>query len=326
MSSRLSLSDSPGRLAEAEASALSIRHLLTPTIIQQTTQQLKAPPLPKSHPSPSVLAKLHLNVVEKAENASSLCKTFSRKSSVAAEEVIDIHDIGTNGGTKAGKSSGGGAFKSLKNRFGGGSGGASSKDISNSPSTSSHSASNNGPSTDEVAGSLLKHLRRTATLHRCKAYRWLAIDAGEFREQYGEAIVYLRLARSTLDQLDEAGKIRNSVKSSKGDATRRHWRTEKETEQKDLDHWLASYQKLNDTVFFKPLPPVSAMQAKIPAGRSALTIKPFGLPLPAFGPGSLGYVSDGMRRLDLEGEGASNAPSKRGKETGDGYAGAGAYY
>lgn len=287
-------------------------------MIQQTTQQLRAPPLPKSHPSPSVLAKLHLNVVEKAESAISLCKTASKRSFVAVDEVVDIHDVGLDERGKKERSSRIGVLKGLKGKLGGVGSGSAPDSISSSSALA----------TDEVASGLLKHLKRTSTLNRSKAYRWLAIDAGESREQYGEAIVFLRLASSTLDQLDEASKLRNSVKSSKGEGTRRFWRGGRESERKEIEHWLASYQRLNDTVFFRPLPPVSAMLAKVPAGRSALTIKPFGLPTPAFGPGSTDFMSDGMRRLDLREHelDKESSSTKSGKDTSQGYAGAGAYY
>lgn len=41
------------------------------------------------------------------------------------------------------------------------------------------------------------------------------------------------------------------------------------------------------------------ISTRIPAGRSALAIKRYAPPVPAFGPGSPGYISESMKRLGL---------------------------
>lgn len=86
-------------------------------------------------------------------------------------------------------------------------------------------------------------------------------------------------------------------------------------------------------VAFQPIPRSSDLQSRIPAGRSALSSKPFKPPLPTFGPGSPGFVSEGMRRLGLnepsDGQDhGARAPISPGGRTDEGaeYAGAGAYY
>ena len=83
---------------------------------------------------------------------------------------------------------------------------------------------------------------------------------------------------------------------------------------------------------FQPVPPQSDLQASIPAGRSAVALRSYAKPTPAFGPGSASYtehMAEEMQRLGLEGredEGASppSAPSAAPPE--GTYAGAGQYF
>ena len=71
---------------------------------------------------------------------------------------------------------------------------------------------------------------------------------------------------------------------------------------------------------FQPVPTQQDLQSRIPGGRIAISAKPYVLPKPAFGPGSMEYV---RRKADADevgnGNGSDMVPSGN-------YAGAGAYF
>lgn len=75
---------------------------------------------------------------------------------------------------------------------------------------------------------------------------------------------------------------------------------------------------------FQPVPPQNDLQAMIPAGRLAIAMKPYQLPIPAFGPGSVGYVSRQIVGLGLDDEAAGN--DVQSPSSGGSYAGAGSYF
>lgn len=68
----------------AEAQALAIRKLVSPSVGKAVDTVTPGPPLEKGHPSASLLAKLHLNVVEELESATGLLKTVGDKSKSAS--------------------------------------------------------------------------------------------------------------------------------------------------------------------------------------------------------------------------------------------------
>ena len=76
---------------------------------------------------------------------------------------------------------------------------------------------------------------------------------------------------------------------------------------------------------FQTVPPQSDLQASIPAGRAAVTIRPYTKPTPAFGPGSAEYVrqqAEELEQLAREDE----PPAITAQSPTGGYAGAGAYF
>lgn len=85
---------------------------------------------------------------------------------------------------------------------------------------------------------------------------------------------------------------------------------------------------------FQPVPKFSALQASIPAGRSAVEPILYKLPFPAFGPGSVEYARRQAELLELaeeiKKEGDNEVSNPGPKTTGiDGvgtYAGAGSYF
>lgn len=66
----------------AEAQALAIRKLVSPSVGKAVDTVTPGPPLEKGHPSASLLAKLHLSVVEELESAVGLLKTVGEKGRV----------------------------------------------------------------------------------------------------------------------------------------------------------------------------------------------------------------------------------------------------
>ena len=64
-------------------------------------------------------------------------------------------------------------------------------------------------------------------------------------------------------------------------------------------------------VSFQPIPKASELQSKVPAGRAALNSKAYQMPVPAFGPGSPGFVSEGMKLAGIGFAGSSDLGSNR---------------
>lgn len=107
----------------AEAQTLAIRKLLSKSAFDSNIAP--GPPLPKSHPSPALLAKLHLECASLYSSARSLVKTVgsNKKSENNVEVISDLrkhlaesasfHDaighkwLGVNAGEKGGAEKGG---------------------------------------------------------------------------------------------------------------------------------------------------------------------------------------------------------------------------
>lgn len=219
----------------AQAQALAIRKLVSPSIAKAVDTLTPGPPLDKNHPSASLLAKLHLNVVEQMESAVALLKTIAdkrrRKSANHAGTQIGLsanhehelasrlsasrdradheHDddmVETNRGAGAQATS---KRNKLLGRFKLGSSKSSpprSASVHSGPHdvarSSGHlSASTAGAPVDcdvEISSSLLKYLGFGAAFHRSMAYKWLAIDHGESSSRIGTAIAYLSLSSALL--------------------------------------------------------------------------------------------------------------------------------
>jgi hypothetical protein len=79
-------------------------------------------------------------------------------------------------------------------------------------------------------------------------------------------------------------------------------------------------------VTFHPVPPQTDLQSRIPAGRQAVSPKPFSLPTPAFGPGSVEHVRKQAEELDLLNDGPNEPSSSLNSPPKGSYAGAGSYF
>ena len=299
-------------MALADAQLLSIRKLLSSAVSEANDFDTPGPPLPKGHPSASLLAKLYLNVAALYESASSLAMTVSKKSSSSMPDTrklgLDARDDRAAG--SSGARGGNGLAGKLVGKL---------KDTTSSSS---------GSGSDEVGAVLLKYLSASAYVAKAIAYKWLAIDAGENGERVGDAITFLRLAADEIQTKKERFTGLSATSGGKkGKSSRMELKTIQEQESRNIQHWLKAYMKLNDTVTFQPVPPASDLHSKIPAGRSVLNAKPFQPPEPKFGPrpgdrrdGSFDAVVQGLSDARL-GDGASPNPSTPSK-----YAGANAYY
>lgn len=82
---------------------------------------------------------------------------------------------------------------------------------------------------------------------------------------------------------------------------------------------------------FQAVPPQADLQASIPAGRMAVTIRSYVKPTPAFGPGSVAYVQQMAEELEIlesgtKDDGTLSSAASAPRRTEPTYAGAGSYY
>ncbi|PCH36083.1 hypothetical protein WOLCODRAFT_140215 [Wolfiporia cocos MD-104 SS10] len=271
------------KMALADAQTLAIRKLLSKAIVDSTLTP--GPPLPKSHPSPVLIAKLHLECAALYASARSLAKTPGdyRSSSKSKLKLSLGREPRDEGG-------------------------------------------------EDVAPELRRYLAEEAAFHGALARKWLGVDAGENSGTVkgGMAVAFLMWAKKELEELKSS---HSSVMGSDREKEMRERRREKVLEELEgVNVFLKGYQKINDTVAFQPVPPQSELQASIPAGRSAVTLKPYTKPTPAFGPGSVEYVQRHTEELELStqsDDGTADSPTvvdTASSHAGASYAGAGSYF
>lgn len=71
----------------------------------------------------------------------------------------------------------------------------------------------------------------------------------------------------------------------------------------------------------------SELQARIPAGKMAVSARPYELPTPAFGPGSPGYVTHQPEKLSVsEGTSTEEEDDRHSTTETSNYSGAGSYF
>ncbi|KAI5476732.1 pH-response regulator protein palc [Pseudohyphozyma bogoriensis] len=266
------VSEGLAKLSLADANLLAIRRLMSRSLSLSHTTTTPGPPLPSSHPSPSLLSKLHLNVYTLYDSARSLLKTASL-----------------------------------------------------SPT-----------STGEIVPELRRYLSDGRAIALGLSYKWLGVDAGENggREKAGESLRWLEMARKELEEVEGKAKGLKGLKIGKGKSAGKERKGKVEGELDAIAAFYGGYKKVNDTVHFQPLPTATTLQAKVPAGRAALSPKPFAPPQPAFKPRSMGDAnrpkaippppgSFGMDGLSLEDE--DDSDEEDGGEA-NGYFGAGSYW
>lgn len=256
------------RLALADAESLAVRKLLSPFLSTSLDTITPGPPLPKTHPSASLLAKLNLNICQTYEQAKSLAQVVGKKPTVRTVDYLaseadglrrpelrvgsaDISGVGTGDDGRAGSvvlgksglkgsgaSGGGGLLGKLKPRS-----------SSGRPSSGANGASSSAASDDDISvGSLLlKYLGTRSLLARARAHKWLGIDSGE-AGRYGDAIPFLRIAKDILENELDTGRRFAQLRDKKGKDAREELKKEREDDLSIVNHWLSSYSKLNDTV------------------------------------------------------------------------------
>jgi len=183
---------------------------------------------------------------------------------------------------------------------------------------------------EEVSPELRRYLAEEAAFHAALARKWLGVDAGENggNAKGGVAVGFLIWAKKDLEDL----KSGTGIMGTDREKEMRERRREKIIEElESVSTFLKGYKKMNDTVSFQTVPNQPELQASIPAGRLAVTLRPYTRPTPAFGPGSVEYVRRQTEELELavrddnESEAATltDAISPR---SGGSYAGAGSYF
>ncbi|GAA5910703.1 hypothetical protein JCM6882_002054 [Rhodosporidiobolus microsporus] len=272
------------KMCLADANLLAIRRLLSRSLSVAHSTTTPGPPLPPAHPSPSLLAKLHLQVYTLYDESRSIIKSLS----------------------------------------------------------SSHSSG-------EISPLLRRYLSDGRALSLALSYKWLGVDAGE-RSATGDALGYLAMARKALDELREKdkgfGKIKGLAKRNEKAGRGRKGKVLEEVE--STEAFASAYKKVNDSVHFQPIPSPQTLQSRLPAGRSALTLKPYTAPAPAFRPTirssgggaplpppkippppspASAQLEGGFGGLSLAGaaEDSSDEDDDEGQEVGD-YFGAGQYF
>ncbi|GJE92669.1 BRO1 domain-containing protein [Phanerochaete sordida] len=250
------------KTALADAQNLAVRKLLTRAAFDSTVTP--GPPLPKSHPSPALAAKLHLECAALYSSARALVKNpGASRPAVSPQSSKSKFRLGIG----KDKSSSGGAQES---------------------------------SADEVVPELRRYLADEVLLHQALAHKWLGVDAGENTQQgAGTAVGFLDWARKDLDELrGGASGVHIGVATDRERDMREARKVRVQVEAESVGVFYKGYKRMNDSMSFQPVPPQADLQASIPAGRMAVTIRPYTRPVPAFGPGSPDYVQQYAEALD----------------------------
>jgi len=187
-----------------------------------------------------------------------------------------------------------------------------------------------GHENEEVSAELRHYLADEAQLCGALAHKWLGVDAGEHGggDKCGVAIAFLLWAKTELEDLKDGGK--GLIGRAKDLRERR--KSKVATELASTTLFWKYYKNMNDTIHFQSIPPRSELQASIPAGRSAVAVKPYQSPTPAFGPGSVEHTrrqAESLELEELEGDNIelrSKAPGSPPSSNTSSYAGAGSYF
>ncbi|TYJ53010.1 pH-response regulator protein palC [Cryptococcus floricola] len=266
----------------ADAHQTAIRKLLLP-VLTYTLFSPPGPPLPPNHPSPSLQAKLHLHVDHLYTSACALLNVNQQQPTSSSNPSRKLFRRGSD------------------------------REV-NEP--------------DAVEGEVIPQLKRYLTkesrLALALAHKWLAVDVGENSKgaKIGEALAWVKDAQSRLEELED-GKVRERLKGlslgksgerKKEERKARKGRVERELEV--VKAWGKTYQKMNDTVSFQTVPPVSSLIT--PSGRPIFGAKAFTPPPSKFEPRRSGDSDS-----DDEDEGGEGDPARPVEAE---YAGKGNYF
>ena len=196
-------------MALADAQNLAIRKLLSKAAFENTLTP--GPPLPKSHPSPALVAKLHLECAALYATARSLVKTpgASRASSKPKLKMSLGRD---------------------KDR-----------------SANAHADDETG---EEVAPELRRYLADEAALHAALARKWLGVDAGEHggTSKGGIAVGFLIWAKKELEELKSGHGSGGMISGEREKEIRERRKARVQEELESTGTFLVGYKKMNDSV------------------------------------------------------------------------------
>ncbi|KIM69699.1 hypothetical protein SCLCIDRAFT_102774 [Scleroderma citrinum Foug A] len=265
--------DALSKMALADAQSLAIRKLLSRSAYESTLTP--GPPLPKSHPSTTLLAKLHLECASLYSSALSLAKTSEKVQS------------------------------------------------------SSNASADIGNTRGHVSGDLKRYLADEAIFHTALSHKWLGVDAGEspIAAKAGDAVGYLTWAKRELEDFAGGFKGPRLRKEKPNSQERKGIKGKAAHELDSVAAFLTHYKKMNDSLTFQPVPKQPDLQAMIPAGRLAVSPKPYIPPTPAFGPSlSPAEHSFDIRNADDNVRDTGSDSEEEATRAGKTYAGAGSYF
>lgn len=289
------------RLALADANAVGIEKLLSPFHANITFQSTTLP-LPRGHPSPGLLVKLHIEVATLYSSSRTLLKTIKNSKGSALEGLNIDDDIEPS------------LMEYLRKEWG----------LAEVRSRKWLAVEAGEHASGEKVGqaiamlkdakSRLDELRKhgdigASTMKKMKGLK-IGLGSGG-KEEKTE-----RKSRITQEMAD----IESFLE------TYTHMNNTVSTTLLYISGNPSLSALLSRQVSFQPIPPISSVQALMPGGRPIFSAKPFTLPVPAFGPGSRAYsppVRKGPINPDAAQEIASPAVQD---ETPGTYAGAGNYF
>lgn len=198
------------RLALGDAQNIAVRKLLTRAAFDSVVSP--GPPLPKSHPSPALAAKLHLDCVALYSSARALVKT------PGASRPSPSHQ-------------------------------SSSKSKFKLPGKSGDSSNRDETANDEVVPELRRYLADEIAVHHALAHKWLGVDYGETHEGAGTAVGFLTWSKKELEDLKSGGSSSGiNIGSDREKLMREARKARVQDELESVGVFLKGYKRMNDSV------------------------------------------------------------------------------
>lgn len=170
------------------------------------------PPLPKSHPSPALAAKLHLDCVALYSSARALVKT------PGASRPSPSHQ-------------------------------SSSKSKFKLPGKSGDSSNREETANDEVVPELRRYLADEIAVHHALAHKWLGVDYGEMHEGAGTAVGFLTWSKKELEDLKSGGSSSGiNIGSDREKLMREARKVRVQDELESVGVFFKGYKRMNDSV------------------------------------------------------------------------------
>lgn len=290
------------RLALADANAVGIEKLLSPFHANITFQSTTLP-LPRGHPSPGLLAKLHIEVATLYSSSRTLLKTIKNSKSSALEGLNIDDDIEPS------------LMEYLRKEW------ALAEVRSRKWLAVEAGEHASGEKVGQAiamlkdAKSRLDELRKhgdigASTMKKMKGLK-IGLGSGG-KEEKTERKGRIAQEMADIESFLETYTHMNNTVST--------------TARFLLPEVQFTDASLSFQVSFQPIPSISSVQALMPGGRPIFASKPFIPPVPAFGPGSTAYTPP-ARKGPINSEAAQETSSPDVQQDAPGtYAGAGNYF